>query len=307
MHLDREAVRWAYRLFLNREPEDEKVLADLAQKVLSYQELKNLFINCDEYRRNNTCLLTGFEPPLQVDVDLAERDRQALFDHVQATWEKLGRDEPHWSVLTWERYKQANIRNFVEEFYASGKPDAERLYCAIERCGLSMAAFKSCLELGCGLGRVTYWLAKRFETVVAIDISKAHLAGAAEHIKSEKVTFLHLASLADMKSLPKVDVIFSVIVLQHNPPPVIAALLQALLAALNPGGVAFFQVPTYFSGYSFSLKRYRRQATGDEMEMHLLPQARVFEIIAGSGCKVLEVLQDDKAFGVSNTFLVQKS
>jgi len=308
MNIDREAVRWAYRLFLNREPENEATLGALAAQVSGYEELKGVFLGCDEYREKNPGLLSGFEPPLQVEWSLSERDQELLFNHVQSTWERLGREEPHWSVLTAEKYKQANIRQFSEDFFASGEADVERLLRTLERCGLNLLKFKSCLELGCGLGRVTCWLEKRFERVVAVDISNEHLAYAAEYVKSSKVAFLHLQSMAQMKTLPKADVVYSVIVLQHNPPPVIAVLLRDLLAALNPGGVAFFQVPTYFNGYSFNVKRYKKQELAAQaMEMHLLPQKQVFEIIAQSGAAVLEVLQDDKTFGLSNTFLVQKA
>jgi hypothetical protein len=43
--------------------------------------------------------------------------------------------------------------------------------------------------------------------------------------------------------------VFSVITLQHNPPPIMAWLLSQLLGCLNPGGVAYLQIPSYRSGY----------------------------------------------------------
>ena len=52
------------------------------------------------------------------------------------------------------------------------------------------------------------------------------------------------------------------------------------MKALSPGGVAFFQVPTYKEEYHFILEEYLgNQSPQDEMEMHVLPQHAVFEIV----------------------------
>src|SRR5271169_236009 len=50
---------------------------------------------------------------------------------------------------------------------------------------------------------------------------------------------------SSLARLTNVDLFFSIIVLQHNPPPVILGILDAAFAGLRPGGLAFFQVPTY--------------------------------------------------------------
>jgi hypothetical protein len=102
----------------------------------------------------------------------------------------------------------------------------------------------------------------------------------------------------------------SIIVLQHNPPPVIAHILRMLLRSLRPGGVAYFQVPTYRSGYTFDSHRYLTDdVTPGAFEMHLLPQSVVFQVVEQEGCAVLEV-QPDHWVGrpewLSNTFLVQR-
>jgi hypothetical protein len=81
--------------------------------------------------------------------------------------------------------------------------------------------------------------------------------------------------------------------------------------SLGPGGVVFFQVPTYARGYHFNAKTYlRSQASESAFEMHLLPQSSIFRIIREEGGTALEV-QPDLWVGdpnwESNTFLVQKS
>jgi hypothetical protein len=101
-----------------------------------------------------------------------------------------------------------------------------------------------------------------------------------------------------------------VIVLQHNPPPVTVWILKKLLACLNPGGVAYIQIPTYRNGYLFEAERYLQTAQPNTLEMHFLPQHEVFRVISESGCICLEIREDgmvgDESMMLSNTFLIQK-
>ena len=114
-----------------------------------------------------------------------------------------------------------------------------------------------------------------------------------------------------MHQLPNVDAILSVITLQHNPPPVMAWILKNLLNILNPGGVAFIQIPTYRNGYLFEAERYLQTAQPNTLEMHFLPQHEVFRIISESNSICLEIREDsmvgDETQMLSNTFLIQKN
>ena len=115
-----------------------------------------------------------------------------------------------------------------------------------------------------------------------------------------------------MVNLEQADLVYSVIVLQHNPPPVIHMLVRAFLKALNPGGVAYFQVPTYRVGYRFSPGEYLENEgkTHAMMEMHVLPQRIIFQTACEESCELVEVLEDDwtglRLGEVSNTFMIRK-
>jgi hypothetical protein len=101
-----------------------------------------------------------------------------------------------------------------------------------------------------------------------------------------------------------------VIVLQHNPPPIIRVIIRELIRALNSGGIALLQVPTYSLGYKFSLQEYlANEATRNGIEMHVLPQNEIFDIVSQEQGKLVEVLKDGwilKYGKRSNTFVIQK-
>ena len=119
----------------------------------------------------------------------------------------------------------------------------------------------------------------------------------------------HLVRLTDLDSLPEVDFFLSLIVLQHNPPPVVGALLRKLLGRLRPGGVGYFQVPTYILGYSFTADAYLRRPPLD-IEMHCFPQPALYSLLDTVGCRLVEVRENSSAGEsleiISNTIIVQR-
>lgn len=316
--LTAEDVVWAYRLYLDREPENDQVIAEHLRKCSSTQELRDNFIYSTEFRKKNPALhvpvLIGDEPPMSVEHRCSDEDLQRLFDHTQSTWEKFGESEPHWSVVVSEQYRQSNIEENQDAFYRTGEQHVAQLFGTLARNNVEHERLKTCLDYGCGVGRITRHLAERFEKVVAYDISSSHLRHARTYLTNHNLSNVSLHQLKrvqDLETLPKVDLAYSMLVLQHNPPPVMAFIIERLLRSLNPGGIAFFQLPTYRLGYTFSVLNYLAEDSGrQEMEMHVLPQSRIFEIAQRAGGRVLEVIDDGwtgiRFKEVSNTFVVEK-
>lgn len=313
--LDQDAVQWAYRFFLDRVPENESVVQDKLQRLFNTYQLRKEFLSSIEYilRNQNPPYLSmsGNEPDLEID---SKADLPALFFHIQGVWESLGQTEPHWSVLMHKKFSAAHIEQHRESFYHSGKANVATLFKTLARNGIAYQHLKTCLEYGCGVGRVTAHLAEKFESVWAYDISRSHLKLAQQYLAEPSlnhVSLIHLQTPADLEQFPRVDLVYSIIVLQHNPPPLIALLIRKFIQALLPGGVAFFQVLTYRRGYSFDLDNYLKESMRQsQIEMHVLPQKDIFEIIDQEGARLIEVLEDSwaglKAGQRSNTFLVQK-
>ena len=318
--ISRDEVIYAFRLLLGREPENDEVVTHYATELSDRRSLRELFINSAEFREKVAVEISpraprpSFNgPPMAVELAVSPEKLAALFAKVSAQWHHLGETEPHWSVLTNESYFQENFHTNREAFYASGESELKMFEATLARAGVTRAGLSRCVELGCGVGRVTAPLAKRFAQVLGVDISRAHLRVAEDYLRTEggaNVELRHLESIDDVAGLGAFDVLYSRIVLQHNPPPVIARLLGDLLGQLRAGGLAFFQVPTYKAGYRFSIDDYLCQKNLTDMEMHYFPQAALFNLFADHGCRVLEIREDD-AIGasmtaVSNTVLLQK-
>ncbi len=79
-----------------------------------------------------------------------------------------------------------------------------------------------------------------------VDFSESHLQelqrNAALFDCASKIAVWPIRLPADLDKLPQVDLVYSFIALQHNTPPVIAAMMRVLLDHLRPGGYAFLHV-----------------------------------------------------------------
>ncbi|MFO1158064.1 MAG: class I SAM-dependent methyltransferase [Reyranellaceae bacterium] len=221
----------------------------------------------------------------------------AFLAHLEKCWRKLGETQPHWSVLSAPIFRPDRIGETVEQFYGSGEHDVASLIEKGERFGLTFPRRGKCLELGCGVGRMTMWFARRFDRVVALDVSPSHLAIARRAVLKARClnVELRLVSRPDaFDRLPEIDCFFSVIVLQHNPPPVIRWMLRKILSRLKPGGVGVFQLPTRIPGYTFNAADYLANLpTHGEMEMHALSRADVVGVVHEAGCELVATVEHD--------------
>lgn len=255
---------------------------------------------------------TFSEEKLKID-ECSEAQRKEIFEKTKMVWEKLGEEEPYWSVLTQDQYRKKNLdEDGIKNFYDSGRDHTLRIGATLIRNGVIKDFTETknldIVEIGCGCGRVTWSLAENFRKVVAVDISKGNLEIARRHIKNTNVDFRQISNVEDYNNLPTADVIYSIIVLQHNCPPVIEYMIDAMFGRLRENGAAIFQVPTYKKGYAFEYAKYVKEIMGKGMEMHLLPQKRIFEIAYKSHCIPMEVYPNNSTGNADNStvFIFQK-
>jgi 2-polyprenyl-3-methyl-5-hydroxy-6-metoxy-1,4-benzoquinol methylase len=180
---------------------------------------------------------------------------------------------------------------------------------ACRRNGIVIDANATLLELGCGVGRVSEHLARHFQRYIGVDLSPSHLQIARQHLSSLGFENVRLLALEEfLEEPPPFDIFYTILTLQHNPPPVTLMLLRTCLSRLRPGGFAFFQLPCHLYNYEFDTARPASRPTDGAMEMHALPQAHVFRVLAENGLVPLEVIPYPRIgpIGFSFAFLATK-
>lgn len=321
--LDKTQIELAYQLFLGRNPENQEVVLNLRQNIQTLDQLRESFFKSAEFQARISEILEQspqirhrhpfHHPSIPVEVSISSEKLSQMFERIHQEWEYLGEKDPYWSVVTQPQYHLDQFDTHKEDFYQSGKYTVDIFLATLRRNNINYNHFETCLEVGCGVGRVTPHLGANFKKIIAADISSKHIALSRAYTESngiQNIDYHHWANLWALESIPQVDCILSVITLQHNPPPIIAWMLSKMFSAIKPGGVAYFQVPTYRNGYLFEVERYLNSEPPKSLEMHFIPQYEVFRVIEESGCICLEVREDtmvgDEDKILSNTFVVQK-
>jgi SAM-dependent methyltransferase len=310
----------AYRHILGREPESEAVVEEQAARYEGPAALRQAFLRSDEMqdwvRTRLPATLRLDAPPLPIELTTDAPTLARLLRLTGDFWDAIGRTSPHWSVLTNPEFEPGSIAANEAIFFASGQAEVEMVQAILARAGRSLAEFSCGAEYGCGVGRITMHLARRLPKLLAQDISLPHLEVAQQALAREglhNVEF-HQVGADRLHPAEGFDFWFSRIVLQHNPPPIIMAILDRMFGLLAPGGVAIFQVPTYRVGYRFAVEDYLRWRLGEEMEMemHVVPQGAVLELAWRHGCRLLEMREDtavvsDSPDWLSNLFAFAKA
>jgi SAM-dependent methyltransferase len=321
--ISKEDVIYAYRLILGRNPENMDVVESYRNTMHSLQDLRSEFIASPEFVSEMAQALDSPKfvrqrhpfnlPKIPIEVEVSNETLVRMFERISGAWEHLGFSDPYWSVLTQPQYRVEKFANNSKQFYESSGPLFRNIVAALKRNDVDITKIENCLEVGCGVGRMTGHLADIFKNIIAVDVSSQHLVKARNYFDSNGYTNIELIqwkNLNQLDEIPDIDLVISVITLQHNPPPIIALLLRKILGALKPEGIAFIQLPTYRNGYFFEAERYLRRPEENKIEMHFLSQSRIFEIINSAKCICLEVREDamvgDEEKMLSNSFLIKK-
>ena len=293
-----------YRSLLGRDPESERVISSHLDRQISLSEFIDIVLVSDEYSKRvregeNAVVMSVLRQsywtlPGEIEHEVSNEAMGRLVDRIRAQWTLLGETEPHWSVLTNDEFKSDQLTEAaVDAFYKSGEDSARIIDLFEQRTGVK-ARHGVCLELGCGVGRITEHLAKRFDQVIGVDISPGNLKLCNERmaaVEAQNVTTRSVSGIEDFDALPEFDFFYSVIVLQHNSPPIQKAILRTLLGKVRPGGGALFQIPTEMSGYAFAVEPYLASPSPN-MEVHGLPKAVVLDEIRRAGLNIVDLMPD---------------
>ncbi len=149
------------------------------------------------------------------------------------------------------------------------------------------------LDFGCGVGRVTRELARHFKSVVGVDVAPSMIRKARE--LSADVEYV-LNERDDLSFVPSgsVDLVYSVIVLQHIGRPYVDRYLAEFVRVLSPKGLAIFQMPNAATAAARLDEVYKSVRYGPRrMQMHVMPVDEVRATIGRTGGQVVRC--DDSA------------
>lgn len=149
---------------------------------------------------------------------------------------------------TWDTLAATGNELYVGES-TQGAEELDRLF---ERLGANPRG-GVCVEVGCGHGRMTPLLARRFDRVIALDVSPAMLARTQQSLASAGVDNVELAAVSGERLDPvpdrTADVLVCYRVLTHLPRKELQlALFSEFSRVLVPGGEALVQLPVLEPG-----------------------------------------------------------
>ncbi len=158
-------------------------------------------------------------------------------------WKQWGKDDPLWGVASWAGKEKDSATAWTEdEFYALGASDWHDFERHWQHYGLRSA---SCLEIGCGAGRMTRQLSAAFTRVHAVDVSEGMIARARQAV-GPNVEFAVIDGLHLPLPDAAVTAVFSTHVLQHLDSVEIGlSYFREFHRVLAPGGTLMVHLPLY--------------------------------------------------------------
>jgi SAM-dependent methyltransferase len=160
-----------------------------------------------------------------------------------SVWEAHAECDPLWAVLS---INGRDGRQWdIDEFYATGVRDVADLSARLRESGLP-SRFRSALDFGCGVGRITEALAKICGLVVGVDVSPTMIALARSlSVAPSSVSYvLNQRDSLDHLGQQGFDLVHSRIVLQHVGESLALGYIRELAELVAPGGVMAIQLPT---------------------------------------------------------------
>lgn len=228
-------------------------------------------------------------------------------------WELKSKIQPYYSSINDNCYLLENLNEENKKrFFDTGFDELNYILNILREAKIEIDII-SCMEYGCGMGRVANSFCKKFFYTYAVDLSESYLNFAKEYINldsTNNIDYIKISNKKNISDLPNVDLIYSVLVLQHNPPLISSLIIEQFCKCLNPKGVAIFQIPTHNPYYKFIEKEYfDNLKSATDVDMHVLDQKQVCDIIFKNNCKIIEIKKDywtGRCDDVSNTFVIQR-
>ena len=231
-------------------------------------------------------------------------------------WDDLATLDPLWAILSHKDRKFGKWE--LNEFFSTGKDEIEKIMKTTEELGYPTGGDVA-LDFGCGVGRLTRFLAKNFRQCYGVDISEIMIAKAREFNSSiQNCKFIpYTGEDLQMFKDDCLDFIYTSLVLQHLPDKkMIKSYISEFIRTLKKGGLLVFQLPHSFpikhkavhvkrlvyvllNSLGFNKKFIFKKLNLTSMRLNFIPENEVIEFLESKGATVLKI-QINSAGGVLN-------
>jgi 2-polyprenyl-3-methyl-5-hydroxy-6-metoxy-1,4-benzoquinol methylase len=177
---------------------------------------------------------------------------------MQEMWDQRAKENAFYYV------ESAFWNGNVEDFFSLGEQRVKLIIDPNVDKFIPNPSGASALEIGCGVGRFSRALSKRFNNVVAVDVSEEMIRKARELHPMEEYTNLKFQAndgkSLSFLSLESIDFIFSYEVFQHMPSyEVILKNFQNIQKVLKPTGIAFIHLRTESFFSANTIKKFLKK------------------------------------------------
>ena len=162
-----------------------------------------------------------------------------LSEQMKRSWDVGARNHPYFCVASGPQYLCDDID--YDRYFRSGEDSVAAMFLL---AGWNPGVRARALEIGCGTGRITQALVKRFAFVDAIDVSSEMVRVAERDLQNIKNVRFHVTNGIDLKTFPdaRFDYACSELVFRHIPSrEVIRTYLLETGRILTHGGRFAFQ------------------------------------------------------------------
>lgn len=167
------------------------------------------------------------------------------YRNTDSDWETMAKHHPYFAVITNPKFDGLSLSpEAKQDFFRDGEHHVQGVLAMIRTRFDPAFRPHFAVDFGCGVGRVLLPLATESGKAVGVDVSDTMLAIARKHASEKSLKNVQFVKSDDeLSELPSgYDLLHSVIVFQHIPPPRGYHLLGNLLQKLQSRGFFYLQL-----------------------------------------------------------------